>query len=80
MCKTCGNPVGLLGMIRGEIARYPHSVFVALVSKWENSQLFRTIPSFYTHNFTRIFLPFLSVYQKFYTVFTPLIITKTNII
>ncbi len=77
MYKTCGLPVINARILRGESlvsTQDPQSHIAAYVN---NSLFFPFIRNFYTHIFTSIFSRFLSVTQTFYTVYTPLIITKT---
>ncbi len=77
MYKTCGLPVFNTRILRGESmtsAQYPGLDIYTYVN---NSLLFQLIRNFYTHIFTIMFSLFLSVMYMFYTVYTPLIITKT---
>lgn len=77
MCNTCGLHVNDLSMDRGVLAIFPHRWLCSLRVVLENHTLIPILHIFYTQFFTRLNLYFQSVILSFYTVCTPLIITKT---
>lgn len=77
MCKGCGYTVHSTRTTRGQLGTYPHSLFLVIPTNSDNSQFIRTIHIFSTHTFTMLFSYFSSVKKRLYTLYTPLIITKT---
>lgn len=77
MCKTCGLYVNGLSTNRGVLAAFPQTCLHSLRTVLENYRLIPILHIFCTQFCTRIYYVFQSVILSFYTVCTPLIITKT---
>lgn len=78
MFKTCGLFVVAMGTNRGRTSAFPQTPTPTNLTLLENHSLIQTLHNFYTHSFTLQSGNFLSVIDRFYTVCTRLIITKTN--
>lgn len=78
MCNACGLSVNSLCMNCGLQNYYSHVAVSHFYIHLDKHTVLRILHKFYTQFFTIHITFFQSVNLWFYTVFTPLIITKTN--